>query len=78
MPFSERMMKVLYENLPAFADKLCINEVYAAFECIIINVKKLIKPDAMATLEEFEAKVKEVSPFMNPNISLPRFLSLYS
>ncbi|CAH8841825.1 unnamed protein product [Trichobilharzia szidati] len=59
MPFSERMMKVLYENLPAFADKLCITEVYAAFECIITNVKKLIKPDAMATLEEFEAKIKE-------------------
>ncbi|CAH8475139.1 unnamed protein product [Schistosoma turkestanicum] len=59
MPFNDRMMRVLYENLPAFADKLCIREVYAAFDSIISNVKKLIKPDNMARLEEFEAKVKE-------------------
>lgn len=61
MPFSDRMMRVLYENLPAFADKLCVQEVYAAFDSIISNVKKLIKPDNMARLEEFETKVKEVS-----------------
>ncbi|XP_018652424.1 putative condensin [Schistosoma mansoni] len=59
MPFSDRMMRVLYENLPAFADKLCVQEVYAAFDSIISNVKKLIKPDNMARLEEFETKVKE-------------------
>ncbi|VDP80413.1 unnamed protein product [Schistosoma mattheei] len=59
MPFSDRMMRVLYENLPAFADKLCVQEVYAAFDSIILNVKKLIKPDNMARLEEFETKVKE-------------------
>ncbi|KAH8869519.1 Condensin complex subunit 1 [Schistosoma japonicum] len=59
MPFSDRMMRVLYENLPAFADKLCIHEVYCAFESIISSVKKLIKPDGMSRLEEFETKVKE-------------------
>ncbi|CAH8495400.1 unnamed protein product [Heterobilharzia americana] len=59
MPFTERMMKVLHENLPAFADKLCITEVYSAFQSIICTMKKSTKPDGMARLEEFETKVKE-------------------
>ncbi|KAA3676268.1 uncharacterized protein DEA37_0012018 [Paragonimus westermani] len=52
-------MRVLYENIPAFADKLCLPEVYAAFELLLANAKKFTKPDGMARLEEFEAKVHE-------------------
>ncbi|KAF5403350.1 Condensin complex subunit 1 [Paragonimus heterotremus] len=58
--FNERSMRVLYENIPAFADKLCLPEVYAAFELLLANAKKFTKPDGMARLEEFEAKVNEM------------------
>uniref|UniRef100_A0A183AUH0 Cnd1 domain-containing protein n=1 Tax=Echinostoma caproni TaxID=27848 RepID=A0A183AUH0_9TREM len=60
MSFNERMMRVLYENITAFADKLSVPEVYSAFEILITNAKKTTKPDGMARLEEFEAKVNEV------------------
>ncbi|THD21068.1 Condensin complex subunit 1 [Fasciola hepatica] len=59
MSFNERMMRVLYENIAAFADKLFVPEVYSAFELLISNAKKSTKPDGMARLEEFEAKVNE-------------------
>lgn len=54
------MMRVLYENITAFADKLFVPEVYSAFELLISNAKKSTKPDGMARLEEFETKVTEV------------------
>ncbi|KAG5448588.1 Condensin complex subunit 1 [Clonorchis sinensis] len=57
--FNERTMRVLYENIIAFADKLCVPEVYSAFDLLITNAKKFTKPDGLARLEEFEAKVKE-------------------
>ncbi|CAL8071133.1 unnamed protein product [Calicophoron daubneyi] len=59
--FNERMMRVLYENISAFADKLCLPEVHACFELLIGNAKKFTKPDGMPRLEEFEAKIKEAS-----------------
>ncbi|KER23370.1 hypothetical protein T265_08743 [Opisthorchis viverrini] len=57
--FNERTMRVLYENIIAFADKLCVPEVYSAFDLLITNAKKFTKPDGLARLEEFESKVKE-------------------
>ncbi|CAH8494865.1 unnamed protein product [Dicrocoelium dendriticum] len=56
---NERSMRVLYENLPSFADKLCLTEVYQAFEFVLSNAKKFTKPDGMSRLEEFETKIKE-------------------
>ncbi len=65
MSFNERMIRTLQENLPIFAQQLSIQDVYNSFSEILTNAKKTAKVDFLPQLEEFEAKMEEVSPREN-------------
>ncbi len=51
----------MQENLPVFAPHLCVPDVHLAFVAILTHVRKNAKPDFLPQLEEFEAKIGEVS-----------------
>ncbi|XP_022241936.1 condensin complex subunit 1-like [Limulus polyphemus] len=61
LPYSERSIRKLQENLTCFADKLNDNAVYESFVCIMTATKKGInlKPEVKLILEELEQMIEE-------------------
>ncbi|XP_076315224.1 condensin complex subunit 1-like isoform X2 [Tachypleus tridentatus] len=61
LPYSERCIHKLQENVTCFADKLNDNAVYESFVCIITATKKGInlKSEVKIILEELEQMIEE-------------------
>lgn len=62
IPFGERGIKKLHENVVCFADKMHVDAVYESITGIISNAKKaqLLKADVKVILEELEELVEEL------------------
>nr|CAD7396941.1 unnamed protein product [Timema poppensis] len=59
MPYTERSLRRLLNNVAMFADKLHEPVVYNSFTSIIANTGKNAKQDIKNILEELEAKIEE-------------------
>nr|CAD7454351.1 unnamed protein product [Timema tahoe] len=59
MPYTERSLRRLLNNVAMFADKLHEPAVYNSFTSIIANTGKNAKQDIKNVLEELEAKIEE-------------------
>lgn len=62
IPFGERGIKKLHENVVCFADKMHVDAVYESITGIIANAKKaqVMKPDVKVILQELEDLVEEL------------------
>ncbi|XP_065304685.1 condensin complex subunit 1-like isoform X2 [Dermacentor albipictus] len=62
IPFGERGIKKLHENMVCFADKMHVDAVYESITGIISNAKKaqVMKADVKVILEELEDLVEEL------------------
>ncbi|XP_077533008.1 condensin complex subunit 1-like [Haemaphysalis longicornis] len=62
IPYGERGIKKLYENIVCFGDKLQVDAVYESIMSIISGAKKVqtMKPETKILIQEFEDLVEEL------------------
>lgn len=62
IPFGERGIRKLYENINCFGDKLRVDAVYESIISIISGAKKVqtMKPETKTLIQEFEDLVEEL------------------